>query len=174
VVYRRENPTALERDFTICDGLAGPGRFLGCVVGVRVLDGGAWYGEGEVKMYIDGDSDQPTICGTGLEDYVGTAWGMGPHQARYAGAPLEVRPPNAPATEEPSGNPDFVGFYRWHVPDPVIFQSSLRVTIQQIGFELLLPGQEQRMAALKPAGEGWMKIANPAVLAAGIVERSDD
>src|SRR5262245_19646872 len=54
VVFRRENPTTLRRDFVIADGLGGPGRFLGCNVGVRVLDGGLWYGEGEVKVFRDG------------------------------------------------------------------------------------------------------------------------
>ena len=72
-------------------GFRGPGRFLGCAIGVRPIDAGSWYGEGEVKVYRDGDDDWPTICGTGLEDYVGSAWGMGAHHAPYAGAPLDVR-----------------------------------------------------------------------------------
>ena len=79
VTFRRENPTVQRRDFVIADGLRGPGRFLGCNVGVRVIDAADWYGEGEVKVYRDGDDDLPTICGTGLEDYVGSAWGMGAH-----------------------------------------------------------------------------------------------
>jgi hypothetical protein len=66
--FRRDNPTVLKRDFVIEDGLRGPGRFLGCVVGIRTIDGGFWYGEGEVKVYRDGDDALPTICGTGLED----------------------------------------------------------------------------------------------------------
>lgn len=66
--FRRENPTVQRRDFVIAEGLRGPGRFLGCVVGVRVIDDGMWYGEGEVKIYRDGDRAFPTICGTGLED----------------------------------------------------------------------------------------------------------
>ncbi len=90
VSFRRENPTVLGRDMVIAEGLAGPGRFLGCVIGVRVLDQGAWYGEGEVKVYRDGDDQLPTICGTGLEDYVGSAWGMGPHATRFGGSPLVV------------------------------------------------------------------------------------
>ena len=57
-------------------------------MGVRVLDEGVWYGEGEVKLYRDGENALPTICGTGLEDYAGSAWGMGQHSALYAGAPL--------------------------------------------------------------------------------------
>ncbi len=169
--FRRENPTTMGRDFVIADGLAGPGRFAGCVVGVRVLDEGLWYGEGEVKMYLDGDDDHPTICGTGLEDYVGTAWGMGPHHAPYAGSPLEVRAPG-------SAQPVFVGFYRWHVPDPVVFRQDLRVTIQQIGMHLFMAGDEaafERYAAGHPAaGGGWAMQPRPGVHAMGICERVDD
>jgi hypothetical protein len=168
--FRRENPTAPRRDFVIADGLRGPGRFLGCVVGVRVLDTGLWYGEGEVKVYRDGDAALPTICGTGLEDYVGSAWGMGAHAAPYGGAPLVVGPPGA--------GPDFVGFYRWHVPDPIMFERELRVTIQQIGAATFTAGQEEAFeeyAAAHPvAGSGWMRDLAPGVHAFGIVERVDD
>lgn len=169
--FRRENPTVLRRDFVIAEGLRGPGRFLGCVVGVRVLDGGAWYGEGEVKVYLDGDRDLPTICGTGLEDYVGSAWGMGPHQGFYAGAPLEVRDPGRAS----DGCPDFVGFYRWHVPDPIMFAEELRVTIQQIGYEIHREGGEAAMAARQPAGDGWhVPAAGSGIIGMGIAERVDD
>jgi len=171
VAFRRENPTTMQRDFVIVDGLQGPGRFLGCNVGVRVLDEGSWYGEGEVKVFLDGDAALPTICGTGLEDYVGSAWGMGPHHAPYGGVPLEVAPPGH------RGQPDFVGFYRWHVPDPVIFQRDLRVTIQQIGAAGFRAGEEaafERYAATHPAaGDGWQRD-RAGLLAQGIVERVDD
>lgn len=171
VAFRRENPTVLGRDFVVADGLRGPGRFLGCVVGVRVLDEGIWYGEGEVKVYRDGDTDLPTICGTGLEDYVGTAWGMGPHHAPYAGAPLDVRADGAL-------QPDFVGFYRWHVPDPIVFAGDLRVTIQQIGYALFGTGQEdafERFRETHPAaGEGWQMRPRDGIHAMGICERVDD
>lgn len=174
VSWRRENPTTLGRDFVIIDGLDGPGRFVGCNVGVRVLDKGDWYGEGEVKVYLDGDRDHPTICGTGLEDYVGSAWGMGPHAAPYAGAPLEVRPPDPAAQPQP----DFVGFYRWHVPDPILFSTDLRVTIQQIGIFLFRAGQEdefeRRKATRVVAGEGWLVDPSPGLVGQGIVERVDD
>ena len=164
VSWRRENPTTMARDAVITEGLEGPGRFLGCSIGVRVLDGGIWYGEGEVKVFRDGDTSLPTICGTGLEDYVGTAWGMGPHAALWSGAPLEVKADGAV-------QPDFVGFYRWHVPDPIMFSEDLRVTIQQIG-----AGQEEEFeayAATHPvAGSGWWQV--PALTAGGITERVDD
>jgi hypothetical protein len=168
--FRRENPTTLQRDFIIAEGLHGPGRFLGCSIGVRVLDEGTWYGEGEVKVYRDGDDAYPTICGTGLEDYVGTAWGMGRHTALYAGVPLVVAP------EEARAQPDFVSFYRWHLPDPIVFTDDLRVTIQQIGYALFREGEEQqfeRFAASHPvAGDGWQR--GDGIIARGIAERVDD
>lgn len=170
--FRRENPTTQRRDFVIADGFRGPGRFLGCNIGVRVIDPGFWYGEGEVKIYRDGDEDYPTICGTGLEDYVGSAWGLGPHHTPYAGAPLHTRAPGQ------RGNPDFVGFYRWHLPDPITFERSLRVTIQQIGFALFLDGQEEEFEryarANSAAGHGWQHHPRPGVIAQGIAERVDD
>ncbi len=170
--FRRENPTVMRRDFTIVAGLRGPGRFLGTNFGVRVLDEGAWYGEGEVKVYRDGDGEFPTICGTGLEDYVGSAWGIGPYQARFAGAPLHVRRPGS------GPNPDFVGFYRWHLADPIVFGRELRVTIQQIGYALFREGEGdrfERYAKSHPAaGAGWERAARRGVLAQGIAERVDD
>jgi hypothetical protein len=172
VSFRRENPTTLGRDFVIEEGLKGPGRWLGCNIGIRVLDGGVWYGEGEVKVYRDGDADYPTICGTGLEDYVGTAWGMGRHNAWYAGVPLEVPCPDG------GPNPAFVGFYRWHQQDPIIFAADLRVTIQQIGYALFGGNQEKEFeefaATHPPAGRGWEYKPSPGILARGIFERMDD
>jgi hypothetical protein len=170
--FRRENPTTMARDFVIADGFRGPGRFIGCAVGLRVLDDGFWYGEGEVKVYRDGDRDLPTICGTGLEDYVGTAWGMGAHHAPFAGAPLEVaRSPREPL-------PHLVGFYRWHVVDPIMFTDELRVTIQQIGMAIFFEGQETELEAFRAshpaAGGGWAEHPRPGVLAFGLHERVDD
>jgi D-arabinan exo alpha-(1,3)/(1,5)-arabinofuranosidase (non-reducing end) len=171
VTFRRENPTVQQRDFVIADGLRGPGRFLGCNLGVRVIDPGFWYGEGEVKVYRDGDEALPTICGTGLEDYVGSAWGLGAHHAPYAGAPLVLSP-------VPGKNPDFVGFYRWHLADPIMFERELRVTIQQIGFALFLTGQEEafeQYARTNPAaGGGWQRHPRTGVLTHGLAERVDD
>lgn len=173
VSFRRENPTRLREDFTIASGLRGPGRYLGCSVGIRPLPAEhfVWYGEGELKIYRDGDGAHPTICGTGLEDYVGTAWGMGTHFALYGGVPLEVRAPDGPAI------PDFTSFYRWHVLDPVVFARDLRVTIQQIGYAVLPKSAEagfESFARANPAaGRGWLRD-NPALAAHGLGERVDD
>lgn len=175
--FRRENPTTMGQDFVILDELRGPGRFLGCNFGVRVLDEGLWYGEGEVKIYLDDDDEHPTICGTGLEDYVGTAWGLGSHDGPYAGAPLDIRPPSDEASSADSG-PDFVGCYRWHVPDPVVFDSSIRVTIQQIGMAVFLGADrtpfEEYKTTHPAAGPGWIEPPIPGVVGGGIAERVDD
>jgi hypothetical protein len=173
--FRRENPTELTRDFTIADGLDGPGRLLGCNVGIRVLheDDFTWYGEGEVKMYLDDDAGQPTWCGTGLEDYVGTAWGMAPHAVPLQGVPLERRDP---AASRPM--PDFVSFYRWHLPDPIVFRERLRVTLQQIGAVPVPRGASQVRERLeregRVAGSGWLELAGDAVEAFAVCERRDD
>ncbi|KAI9005162.1 hypothetical protein DFJ74DRAFT_713046 [Hyaloraphidium curvatum] len=174
VSFRRENPTVMRRDFVIADGFRGPGRFLGTVVSIRPITGGRWYGEGEVKMYLDGDAELPTICGTGLEDYVGSAWGLGAHHAPYTGAPLDVRPPGRAAGM--TGMPAYVGFYRWHVPDPVVFKSSLKVTLQQIGMNVWRLGQEAERDAYVAenplAGSGW--LVNGPRGSSGLFERVDD
>jgi hypothetical protein len=176
VAFRRDNPTTQGRDFVIAEALAGPGRFLGVVVGVRVIDPGDWYGEGEVKIYRDGDDRFPTICGTGLEDYIGSAWGLGAHAALYAGAPLVLSRPGSEGVTGPAA--DLVGFYRWHLADPLMFATDLRVTIQQIGAAFFLKGQEAALAAYEKsnpvAAEGWRRPERGPLLAWGICERVDD
>lgn len=173
--FRRENPTVMKEDFVIADGIKGPGRFLGCIVGVRVLQDElfGWYGEGEVKLFIDDDDALPTICGTGLEDYAGTAWGMGAHQALYQGVPHDMRDP-----DKPRPMPDFASFYRWHVPDPVMFREKLKVTIQQIGAVYVPKGDKEKRAAIEAshpmAGPGWQGARGSKIEDWGIAERVDD
>ena len=74
-LFQRENPTTLKEDFTILPKRTGRGRFLGTVLGIRYHEA-KWWGEGEIKFYMDGDTEFPTICGTGSEDYVGLSYGM--------------------------------------------------------------------------------------------------
>ena len=172
--FRRENPTTLAQDFTIARDLRGPGRFLGCSVGIRVLHEPdfSWYGEGEVKIYLDDDDAHPTWCGTGLEDYVGTAWGMGAHATPLQGAPLVLQADGA-------AMPDFVSFYRWHLPDPIVFERSMRATLQQIGAVAVPNGQREIRARLEAAGRaaggGFVDLPERSPLEAfGICERQDD
>ena len=122
--WRRENPTRVEEDFQVLPQVTGRGRFLGVNFGVAAdmkKYVRAWWGEGEVKIFLDGDTLNPTLCGTGTEDYIGTGWGQGAYAHLYQGSPL--------ADEEHLR----YGFYRFHLPDPVWFQREIRITIQQIG-----------------------------------------
>jgi hypothetical protein len=130
--WRRSNPTTKGEDHTIVDGVEGEGHYVGTYLAWTALSDG-WWGEGEVKFYLDGDDEYPTICGTGTEDYVGGAWcfrtGDGPetYSTPYLGYPFHD--PGA----EGEGHPPRHGMYRWHVPDPVRFEEDLRATVQQIG-----------------------------------------
>lgn len=122
-VWRRETATELRRDFTLLPFVKGRGRYLGTNVSVITHPryGDTWFGEGEVKMYLDGDDAFPTLVGTGLEDYIGTGWGMSKFTDRFQGALV------ADCT---AGR---FAFYRYHVPDAIWFHEDIRVTVQQIG-----------------------------------------
>ena len=118
---QRNNP--LKQDFEILPHLSGKGRFLGVTVGVNADPryGKTWWGEGEVKMFLDGDGRFPTINGTGTEDYIGTGWGLGAFANWYQGCPV---------ADDSARQYDF---YRWHLPDAVYFQKDIRVALQEIG-----------------------------------------
>jgi hypothetical protein len=123
--FRRENPTRLQHDFEILPHVSGRGRYLGTTLGVEAnknLYMDNWWGEGEVKAFIDGDTASPTLSGTGTEDYIGTGWGLNQYANLYQGANFAD-----------NANMRF-SFYRLHVPDPVYFNKEIRVTIQQIGY----------------------------------------
>lgn len=119
VCFRRENPTVLKQDFEILPKRTGQGRFIGAILGIRALEGN-WWGEGEIKMYMDGDTEFPTICGTGSEDYVCLSYGMQQTPFLYHGCSLNEN--------------GFVSMYRWHLKDPVFWQKECRITIQHIGW----------------------------------------
>ncbi|OQA02048.1 MAG: hypothetical protein BWY69_01205 [Planctomycetes bacterium ADurb.Bin401] len=118
VSFRRENPTTLGEDFTILPKRTGMGRFLGCVLGINNVDN-KWWGEGEVKMFLDGDEKLPTICGTGTEDYIGHAWGFHNNAFLYGGMAFR--------------DDKLYTLYRWHLPDPIYWKKDIRITLQQIG-----------------------------------------
>ncbi len=121
--WNRNASTTPGEDYVLLPGLTGTGRFLGTNIALKTPEvyDGTWWGEGEIKMYLDGDSDFPTLVGTGTEDYVGTAYGQGEYAHMYQGS-LIVND----STRE-------YAFYRYHVPDPVYFDSSIRITLQQMG-----------------------------------------
>ena len=124
VLFRRENPTTEKTDFVLLPERKGKGRFLGCIIGVRNLHK-RWWGEGEIKFFLDGDTEWPTLCGTGSEDYVCLSYGMQDTPFFYNGCNLN----------EKLNDQDYVSMYRWHLPDPIYWRRSCRVTIQQIAWE---------------------------------------
>jgi hypothetical protein len=120
--WNNKQSSELGHDFEILPEIKGEGRFLGCNISVKAdpVYGDTWFGEGEVKMYIDGDA-QPTLAGSGTEDYIGSAWNLGAFNQLYQGATIVDK-----AKKE-------YAFYRYHIPDPVYFNNDCRVTIQQMG-----------------------------------------
>ena len=119
VLFDRQNPTTKLEDMELLPERKGKGRFVGALVGVRALSGD-WWGEGEIKVYMDGDQEFPTICGTGTEDWVGLSYGLQQTPFLYHGANLS------------EGR--FHSFYRWHLPDPIAWRDQCRITIQQIAW----------------------------------------
>jgi hypothetical protein len=121
--WNRDTATTPGKDFELLPHIKGKGKILGTHVSVNAnpLYRKSWWGEGEVKMFIDGDSAYPTLIGTGTEDYIGTAWGQGAFINRYSGCLTA------------NDTLDKWSFYRYHVPDPVYFSSGVKVTLQQIG-----------------------------------------
>ncbi len=111
------------KDFELLPEIKGKGRFLGVNVGVNVdpAYGQTWWGEGEVKLYIDGDKKYPTINGTGSEDYIGTGWGEGQFTNMYQGCLLADTAKKQYA------------FYRFHIPDAIYFEDNFKAVIQEIG-----------------------------------------
>jgi len=125
-LFQPERKTSLGVDFEILPKITGTGRYLGTNVLVRDGEGnsGTWFGEGEVKIYLDGDTEYPTLAGTGAEDYVLTAWGQGEFNNLYSGCTLY--------TTDAAGRM-VTAFYRLHIPCPVYFSEDCRVTLQQMG-----------------------------------------
>lgn len=124
--WRREDTTEYLKEYTILDGVKGKGHYAGTYMAwTQLLDG--WWGEGEIKFYIDGDDKHPTICGTGTEDYFGGAWGFGDEtfNAPFLGYPYMLNEPEKLVKH---------GLYRWHIMDPIRFAKDLKVTMQALGW----------------------------------------
>ncbi|MFB9275357.1 glycoside hydrolase family 172 protein [Cohnella cellulosilytica] len=132
--WRRSNPVGYKDVHTIVDGIRGKGQYVGVYLAWQVNNNG-WWGEGEVKFYLDGDEEYPTICGTGTEDYFGGAFNWehpagqyGTYSTPFLGMHQAIKPDGLYLSQ-----PRF-GMYRWHVMDPIRFEHNLRVTVQDIGW----------------------------------------
>lgn len=131
--FRRVNPLPYKEVYTIVDGIKGQGQFVGTSMGWGLNNNG-WWGEGEIKFFIDGDGEFPTICGTGTEDYFGGSynWDVDGQYVEYStpfmGMHQVVRPNGTYRANHRHG------MYRWHVMDPIRFKEDLKVTIQALGW----------------------------------------
>lgn len=136
--WRREPNGIAGKDYVILDHIRGSGHYIGTYLAWTSLQSG-WWGEGEIKFYMDGDLEWPTICGTGTEDYFGGAWNF---------ANFDTNKPESYSTPflgyhyyEENTKIDkwfghklpYHGLYRWHMLDPIRFENKLKVTIQKIG-----------------------------------------
>lgn len=142
--WRRERLTGLKRDYTVLDGVRGRGHYVGTYLALTSLER-YWWGEGEVKFYLDGDELYPTICGTGLEDYFGGAWGFTAnrdvngsgheelYQTPFMGYHFYSDRDETFGWRFEGACPPMRGLYRFHIMDAVRFEKDLKVTIQQIG-----------------------------------------
>jgi len=130
--FRRVNPIPQGEVYTILDGVKGRGHYVGVSTGWGINQNG-WWGEGEIKFYIDGDKEFPTICGTGLEDYFGGAWDWDvdkeyvTYTTPFLGMHQVIKPDGLYSAQHRHA------MYRWHVMDPVRFEKDLRVTIHALG-----------------------------------------
>jgi hypothetical protein len=133
--FRRVNPLPYKDVYTIVDGIKGQGHYVGTYMAWGVNNSG-WWGEGEIKFYMDGDKDWPTICGTGTEDYFCGSYNFENQKTKqyqefttpYAGLPQVLRPDGVYQSQMR------FGLYRWHITDPIRFEQDLRVTIQALGW----------------------------------------
>jgi hypothetical protein len=134
--FRRINPLPYKEVYTILDGIKGEGQYVGTYIAWGSHSTG-WWGEGEVKFYIDGDKEFPTISSTGTEDYFGGSYDFVNKEkkqyeeftAPYSGLAQVISPDGLYQSQQR------FGMYRWHIPDPVRFKSDLRVTIQALGWQ---------------------------------------
>ncbi len=131
--FRRLNPLPYKSVYTILDGVEGWGHYVGTYMAWGVHNNG-WWGEGEIKFYIDDDKEFPTICGTGTEDYFCGSYNFdnkGEYQeftTPYSGLPQVIRPDGLYNSQQR------FGLYRWHISDPIRFEKNLKVTIQALGW----------------------------------------
>ncbi len=131
--FRRVNPLPYKEPYVILDNVRGRGHYVGTYLHWGVKNNG-WWGEGEIKFYMDGDTDFPTICGTGTEDYFCGAYNFDVDRqyvefsTPYSGLSKVGR------TDEIYRSQRYFDMYRWHIQDPIYFRKDLRVTIQALGW----------------------------------------
>jgi hypothetical protein len=140
--FRRTNPLPYKENYTLVDGIKGKGHYVGTYMAWGVHNNG-WWGEGEIKFFMDGDTDYATIVGTGTEDYFCGSYDFDTRQKIATGVEMvEYTEFNTPYVGLPQvirGDGHYqvmqrFGLYRWHINDPIRFEKDLKVTIQALGW----------------------------------------
>jgi hypothetical protein len=140
--FRRVNPVPYKKDYVLVDSIQGKGQYVGTYMDWGVHNAG-WWGEGEIKFFMDGDTDYPTVCGTGTEDYFCGSYAFVTTEKNAAGVDethyREYCTPYAGMPQVVHGDGEFntdqrFGLYRWHITDPIRFEKNLKVTIQDLGW----------------------------------------
>ena len=140
--FNRVNPLPYKENYVLVDNIKGKGQYVGTYMAWGVHNNG-WWGEGEIKFFMDGDSDYPTICGTGTEDYFCGSYDFDTRKKNDAGVDVTnyTEFSNAyaglPQVIRGDGHYDMAqrfGLYRWHITDPIRFEQNLKVTIQALGW----------------------------------------
>jgi len=133
--FRRSNPLAYAEPYTILDGVSGRGQYAGTYMAWGVNNNG-WWGEGEIKFFMDGDAEWPTICGTGTEDYFCGSYDFEDPVShdRYIAFTTPYTGFHMVRTDALYQSQKRFGMYRWHITDPIRFESDMRVTIQALGW----------------------------------------
>ena len=163
--WYRDTATQLAKDFEILPKVNGKGRFLGSNIGVSadLRYKKSWFGEGEVKIYLDGDQEFPSLVGTGTEDYIGTAWGQRKYINNFTGCTVA------------DDSLKEWAFYRFHIPDPIFFRENIRTTIQQIGgdgFSTVSNFQNSRVPLIPVSISGKNGLLHP-IYKKGSIEQLD-
>ena len=133
--FNRVNPLPYRSDYAILDGVKGTGHYVGTHMLWGVNNNG-WWGEGEIKFFLDGDDKYPTNCGTGTEDYFCGSYNFENKKTRqyqefctpYAGMHQVIKPDGVYVSQTR------FALYRWHIADPIRFENDIRVTIQALGW----------------------------------------
>lgn len=131
--FRRSNPLPYKTDHVVVDGITGTGHYIGTAIAWGVNNCG-WWGEGEIKFFMDGDKEFPTICGTGTEDYFGGAydWDVDGKYVTYTTPYMGMN--QVIQSDGTYRSQQRFSMYRWHVMDPIRFRENLQVTIQALGW----------------------------------------
>lgn len=157
--FRLANPVVAGEDYVIIDNVKGRGQYVGTALFVGLNGMCNWWGEGEIKFFIDDDDSFPTICGTGTEDYFGGAYDWDvegeyhTYSSPYMGVHQIVRPDGLYESQQR------FSMYRWHIMDPVRFERNLKVTIQDLGLSFTMYDDGYKSVTYVPRRDDMASVA---------------